>query len=97
MSGQAQLSLSHARPGLCCAACLLERRLLVLPACSNARPPDCLTHRPPGVQVGARVVSASYGGPGYSELALDAIDQLGRNGTLFVAAAGNGEGPGHVQ
>ena len=38
-----------------------------------------------------RVVSASYGGGGYSDLASEAIASLGRAGVLFVAAAGNGE------
>lgn len=43
------------------------------------------------LQVGARVVSASYGGLAFSSLARDAIEELGRGGAVVVAAAGNGE------
>ncbi|KAL4457641.1 hypothetical protein ABPG75_012506 [Micractinium tetrahymenae] len=39
--------------------------------------------------VGAKVVSASYGGYGFSSLARDAINELGLGGTVVVAAAGN--------
>ena len=41
------------------------------------------------VQVGSRVVSMSLGGYGHSRLGAEAIEALGRNGTLVVAAAGN--------
>ena len=36
-----------------------------------------------------RVLNASYGGGGYSQLAADALNALGQSGILFVAAAGN--------
>ncbi|KAL4421685.1 hypothetical protein ABPG77_010629 [Micractinium sp. CCAP 211/92] len=39
--------------------------------------------------VGARVVSASFGGYGFSSLARDAINELGQAGTVFVSSAGN--------
>ncbi|PSC71702.1 kinesin KIFC3 isoform X4 isoform A [Micractinium conductrix] len=39
--------------------------------------------------VGSRVVSMSLGGYGHSRLGAEAIEALGRNGTLVVAAAGN--------
>ncbi|KAL4437461.1 hypothetical protein ABPG75_004600 [Micractinium tetrahymenae] len=39
--------------------------------------------------VGAKVVSASYGGGGFSTVERDAINALGLNGSVFVAAAGN--------
>lgn len=38
---------------------------------------------------GVRVVSASYGGGGYSSITAAQIDALGQAGALFVAAAGN--------
>ena len=39
--------------------------------------------------VNLRVLNNSYGGPGKSQAALDAIGQLNQAGILFVAAAGN--------
>ncbi|HEX8424638.1 MAG TPA: S8 family serine peptidase, partial [Pyrinomonadaceae bacterium] len=42
--------------------------------------------------VNIRVLNNSYGGPGKSLAALDAITQLNAAGILFVAAAGNGGG-----
>lgn len=36
-----------------------------------------------------RVLNNSYGGPGYSQLAFDAIKRLNDSGILFIAAAGN--------
>jgi subtilisin family serine protease len=39
--------------------------------------------------VNVRVTNNSYGGPGFSQSALDAITQLNAAGILFVAAAGN--------
>jgi subtilisin family serine protease len=44
--------------------------------------------------VNLRVLNNSYGGPGKSQAALDAIVQLNNAGILFVAAAGNGGGDG---
>ena len=41
------------------------------------------------LQVGAKVVSASFGGYAYSPAAKAAIEALGANGTTVVAAAGN--------
>ncbi|MGH2704419.1 MAG: S8 family serine peptidase [Actinomycetota bacterium] len=38
---------------------------------------------------GAKVISASWGGAGYSQLQKDAIDKAGQAGIVFVAAAGN--------
>lgn len=38
---------------------------------------------------GARIVNASYGGPGYSRSEFDAIAALDSAGVLFVASAGN--------
>jgi subtilisin family serine protease len=40
-------------------------------------------------QNGARVSNNSWGGGGYSQALLDAIEMAGMNGHLFVAAAGN--------
>ncbi|PSC70176.1 Extracellular basic protease [Micractinium conductrix] len=40
-------------------------------------------------QAGVRVVSASLSGGEYSKLAFDAVEALGKNGTLLVASAGN--------
>ena len=48
------------------------------------------------VQWGAQVVSASFGGPGFSQALYDAVSQLEQAGILFVAAAGNGEDLGRV-
>ncbi|HZT59067.1 MAG TPA: S8 family serine peptidase [Pyrinomonadaceae bacterium] len=45
------------------------------------------TLRERGVNV--RVTNNSYGGPGFSQAAYDAISQLNQDGILFVAAAGN--------
>lgn len=45
-------------------------------------PPNC-------VQVGAKVVSASFGGTSFSMLELNAINALGLNDSILVAAAGN--------
>ncbi len=42
--------------------------------------------------VNLRVLNNSYGGPGKSQAALDAINQLNNAGILFVTAAGNGGG-----
>jgi subtilisin family serine protease len=42
--------------------------------------------------VNLRVLNNSYGGPGKSQAALDAIQQLNAAGILFVVAAGNGGG-----
>jgi subtilisin family serine protease len=39
--------------------------------------------------VNVRVTNNSYGGPGFSQSALDAINRLNEAGILFVAAAGN--------
>lgn len=38
---------------------------------------------------GARIVNASYGGPGYAQSEVDAIAMLDAAGILFVASAGN--------
>src|SRR5689334_13070561 len=38
---------------------------------------------------GAAVINASFGGPSFSQMELDAIDALGAAGILYVAAAGN--------
>jgi subtilisin family serine protease len=38
---------------------------------------------------GAHVINASWGGEGYSQATVDAIAEADRQGTLFVAAAGN--------
>lgn len=38
---------------------------------------------------GARIINASYGGPGYSRSEFDAIAELDAAGVLFVASAGN--------
>ncbi len=38
---------------------------------------------------GARIVNASYGGPGYAQSEVDAIAMLGNAGILFVASSGN--------
>lgn len=35
------------------------------------------------------MVSASFGGSGFSSLARDAINELGQAGTIFVSSAGN--------
>ena len=42
------------------------------------------------VQMGARVINASYGGPSFSLAQRDAIEVAANAGVLFVAAAGNG-------
>lgn len=42
-------------------------------------------------QQGARVVNASYGGPGFSQLEMDAIARLQQADVLLVAAAGNND------
>src|SRR6185503_2529143 len=41
------------------------------------------------VQMGAKVISASWGGGGFSQALQDAISAAGQAGVLFVAAAGN--------
>lgn len=41
------------------------------------------------VRMGAKVMSSSWGGGGYSQSLKNAIDEAGRAGVLFVAAAGN--------
>lgn len=38
---------------------------------------------------GADIINASFGGPGFSQAELDAINDLAGNGILYVAAAGN--------
>ena len=48
-----------------------------------------------GLQAGARVVSASYGGSDSSQIEYDAIAELRQAGVLFVAAAGNGRFPNY--
>lgn len=40
---------------------------------------------------GAKIINASYGGPGFSQLELDAIARLEQADVLFVAAAGNND------
>jgi subtilisin family serine protease len=47
---------------------------------------DCINF---AVSKGARVLNNSWGGGGYSQALLDAINAAGRAGVLFVAAAGN--------
>ena len=81
-----------------CCGCLL---LLLLAGwlgrphqpCWRSPCPALLPTRPLGlpVQWGANVVSASFGGWGFSTYTHDAIDDLRRAGGLFVAAAGNSE------
>lgn len=41
------------------------------------------------VSNGARIINASYGGTRYSQAAYDSINEAGKQGVLFVAAAGN--------
>jgi hypothetical protein len=38
---------------------------------------------------GAKIVNASFGGPGYSQAEVDALQDVADSGVLFVAAAGN--------
>jgi subtilisin family serine protease len=40
---------------------------------------------------GAKIINASYGGPGFSQLELEAIARLEQADVLFVAAAGNND------
>lgn len=47
---------------------------------------DCIEY---SVQMGAKVLSNSWGGGGYSQALQDAIDAAGQQDVLFVAAAGN--------
>lgn len=42
------------------------------------------------VDNGAKVINASWGGPGYSHEIYDAIDYADTHGVIFVASAGNG-------
>jgi subtilisin family serine protease len=46
---------------------------------------------------GAKIVNASWGGSDCSKLLKAAIADLGQNGILFVAAAGNGDAYGNAQ
>jgi subtilisin family serine protease len=46
------------------------------------------------VAEGAKVINASWGGPGYSQTLYDAISAANSAGVLVVAAAGNGEEDG---
>lgn len=41
------------------------------------------------LQAGAKVVSASYGGQAFSTFEMEAINELGLNGSVLVAAAAN--------
>ena len=40
-------------------------------------------------KVGAKVMSASWGGPGFSQALQDAVDRATKAGAIFIAAAGN--------
>jgi len=44
------------------------------------------------VKMGAKVINASFGGGGYSNLMFDALSRANNAGVLFVAAAGNDRG-----
>jgi subtilisin family serine protease len=50
---------------------------------------DSITCVDYAVSQGARIINASYGGTRYSQAVYDSINEAGKQGVLFVAAAGN--------